>query len=67
MVYVPFKVVRKRMIRQWMKDRELPRPTVQETEIEWFKMLDWLPPRGDPAFRRFKSQFPLEDRGRISR
>ena len=67
MVYAPFVVVRRRALRRWRESLGLPRPTVQDTEIEWFKMLDWLPPRGDPAFRRFKSQFPLEDRGRISR
>ena len=67
MVYVPFVVVRRRALRRWRENPELPRPTVQDTEIEWFKMLDWLPPKNDPAFRRFKNQFPPWDRGRISR
>ncbi len=67
MVYVPFVVVRRRALRRWRENPELPRPTVEDTEIEWFKLLDWLPPRGDPAFRSFKNKFPPEDRSRISR
>ena len=71
MVYVPFVVVRRLLLRRWEKKRlenpELPRPTVWEIQLEWFKILDWLPPRGDPTFRQFMNQFPAEDRGRISR
>ena len=71
MVYVPFVVVRRLMLRKWKEDRrenpELPRPTVGDTQVEWFKMLDWLPPKGGPEFPKFLSQFPPEDRRRISR
>ena len=71
MVYVPIKAVRRLMLRRWRENRrenpELPRPTMQDTEIEWFKMLDWLPPKGGPEFPKFLSQFPPEDRRRISR
>ena len=71
MVYVPIKAVRRLMLRRWREARrenpELPRPTMQDTELEWFKMLDWLPPKGGPEFPKFRNQFPPEDRRRISR
>jgi len=68
-VYVPYEVVKRLMLKRWEKAREekpgLPRPTLWEIKVEWFRMLEYHP-LSSAEFFNFRDQFPRGDQVKIT-
>ena len=66
MVYVPWKVVEKVMLRKWeaAKRENLPRPTRTDINIQWFKWLEYYP-LSTLEYERFLQEFTWDERTKI--
>jgi len=67
MVYVPWKVVEKVMLRKWeAKDEnpDLPRPTKTDINIQWFRWLEYYP-MSAMEYEKFIQQFTWDERRKI--
>jgi len=64
MVYIPWAVVKRYMMRRRREDPSQPKPSISDIDIQWYRWLDWCPPSSE-EFERFKLRFPPRDREQI--